>query len=538
MVGGMLTLDLIAAFPFALIDLLVSSFERAWTTTRIVRAVRLVKLLRGVQLPLVTNALERHTKFNPGLLRVMRLLLILLIICHWCGCLWYFIGAVAQKDLYNLWTPTETLRGQPLGHKYLYSFYWAFGLLTGIAPTNVTPQTAIEAGFSIVTLMGGVCMSALVVSSATSAVANLDAYAETHQTELDAINGYLHFKRVPHDLRRRINNFHTYIWSSTQFIDQNSAIAGLPPQLRLQLLLALNLRCLAGVPIFKHCDTRVIIIVVQSMKSAVFCPDEFVVRAGTYGKALFLITRGTVHVLDKVGATSTVLATLSDNDFFGEMSLVTHEKTNASIRVAHYTDMNVLLRSDFLRIVELFPELAKVVSQIRDSLAMEKARKLNAASGNSVRKSGGSLWDRPKLRAVRIAASLDKKRACVERAVKGRCSTLSTLGCGGGGILTNGGGMQSLRRTTVRRSGEDANSGSGCLSRTHVTRDLSGGGGLGIAGVVAAAAAVAQEPTQPGSVLGHASLQSSGSSSSKGGSSTDPAIQEEEEEAHEGSQQQ
>ena len=52
-----------------------------------------------------------------------------------------------------------------------------------------------------------------------------------------------------------------------------------------------------------------------------------------------------------------VLATLSDNDFFGETSLVSHDKTNASIRSESYSDMNVLLRSDFLRIVELFLRL-------------------------------------------------------------------------------------------------------------------------------------------------------------------------------------
>ena len=516
----MLTLDLIAAFPFALIDVLVSDFNRAWATTRIVRAMRLFKLLRGLKLPLVTNVLERYTRFNPGLLRVMRLLLILLICCHWTGCMWYYIGAVAQRDVYNEWTPTAELRGRSLIHKYLASFYWAFGLLTGIAPTNVSPETAVETLFSVLTLMGGVCISALVISSATSAVANLDAYAEMHQTELDAINGYLRFKRVPLDLRRRINNFHNYIWSSMQYMDQNSAISGLPPQLRLQLLLALNLRCLAGVPIFKHCDTRVIIIVVQSMKSAVFCPDEFVVRQGTYGKALFLIARGTVQVLDK-NAKVDVLATLSDNDFFGEMSLVTHEKTNASIRSVHYSDMNVLLRSDFLQIVELFPELAKVVSKIRDSLHKEEARKL-AGGGAGQAKPGASI--RPRLKAVRLATaastSLEKKRCRVENAVKSRCSTI-----GSGGVLTNSSSLQGLRRMTRAGGGSAA----ACAQRratratcsgrdtTKVPRDVTGEGGLDDGGgdgnsSAGANGAAPQEQPQPGCVLGHPTLRSSGSS--------------------------
>jgi hypothetical protein len=37
--------------------------------------------------------------------------------------------------------------------------------------------------------------------------------------------------------------------------------------------------------------------VVQRMKSAIYCPDECIVRQGTTPKGLFLITRGMVHVL-------------------------------------------------------------------------------------------------------------------------------------------------------------------------------------------------------------------------------------------------
>ena len=59
-----------------------------------------------------------------------------------------------------------------------------------------------------------------------------------------------------------------------QYMDQSHAIKGLPPQLKLQLLLAINMRQLARVPIFKHCDTRVILMIVQRMQreiDALFC---------------------------------------------------------------------------------------------------------------------------------------------------------------------------------------------------------------------------------------------------------------------------
>ena len=42
-----------------------------------------------------------------------------------------------------------------------------------------------------------------VCSSANSAVHSVDAVAEAQRRELEIINGFLHFKRVPVDLRRR-----------------------------------------------------------------------------------------------------------------------------------------------------------------------------------------------------------------------------------------------------------------------------------------------------------------------------------------------
>ena len=70
------------------------------------------------------------------------------------------------------------------------------------------------------------------------------------------------------------------------------------------------------VPLFKHCDIRTMISIVERMQSAIYCPGEMMVREGTPGKAIFLINHGTAHVL-KGGQ---VVVVLSDHEFFGEHS--------------------------------------------------------------------------------------------------------------------------------------------------------------------------------------------------------------------------
>ena len=236
------------------------------------------------------------------------------------------------------------------------------GLLTGIVPRDISPDTILETVFTVGSMLVGVAMLALVVSSATSALHSVDAVAEAQRRELELINGFLDFKRVPHDLRRRINSFYHYLFGAAQVrnLDRSSAIHSLPPQLHMQLLVAINMRTLSNVPLFKHCDIRTMISIVERMQSAIYCPGEMMVREGTPGKAIFLINHGTAHVL-KGGQ---VVVVLSDHEFFGEQSIITDVLCTASVRAITYCDMAILMREHFQQVCELFPELSEQLSKV------------------------------------------------------------------------------------------------------------------------------------------------------------------------------
>ena len=143
-----------------------------------------------------------------------------------------------------------------------------------------------------------------------------------------------------------INSFYDYLFGAMRSLDRSSAIASLPPQLRMQLLVAINMRTLSNVrmafdhgtrtcihacmcmrmcmciqvPLFKHCDIRTMISIVERMQMAIYCPGEMMVREGTPGKAIFLINHGTAHVV-RAGQ---VVVVLSDHEFFGEQGIISH----------------------------------------------------------------------------------------------------------------------------------------------------------------------------------------------------------------------
>ena len=97
------------------------------------------------------------------------------------------------------------------------------------------------------------------------------------------------------------------------------------------------------------------------------------------GDALFMIVSGRVKVtiLSDDGR-ETILAVLSDDDFFGEMSLLDNEPRSATAIAMQDTEMVVLRQRDFLSIVEKRPRVAINLLAVLSS----RLRKANQQIGN------------------------------------------------------------------------------------------------------------------------------------------------------------
>lgn len=97
------------------------------------------------------------------------------------------------------------------------------------------------------------------------------------------------------------------------------------------------------------------------------------------GDALFMIVSGRVKVtiLSDDGR-EIILAVLTDNDFFGEMSLLDNEPRSATAIALQETEMAVLHQRDFLSIVEKRPRVAINLLSVLSA----RLRKANQQIGN------------------------------------------------------------------------------------------------------------------------------------------------------------
>ena len=102
----------------------------------------------------------------------------------------------------------------------------------------------------------------------------------------------------------------------------------------------------------------------NSCTTRVYAPGEAVVRQGQEGNSMFVITHGSVKVQIPEKDYQKTINTLGENDFFGEMSLLTGEPRTANVVAVVESEV---LRIDKVGLQPIFegnPTLVEAVSEL------------------------------------------------------------------------------------------------------------------------------------------------------------------------------
>ncbi len=98
--------------------------------------------------------------------------------------------------------------------------------------------------------------------------------------------------------------------------------------------------------------------------SRVYAPNEPIVRIGQEGNSMFVIIRGTVKVQIPEKGYQKTINTLRENDFFGEMSLLTGEPRSATVIAIHEAEVLRIDKSGLKPLFESNPELVQSISEL------------------------------------------------------------------------------------------------------------------------------------------------------------------------------
>lgn len=112
----------------------------------------------------------------------------------------------------------------------------------------------------------------------------------------------------------------------------------------------------------------------------VFGPREAIITRGEGIASMFVILNGGVEVIGKAAEGSrVVLAKLGIGDCFGEMSLLTGEPRNATVRAVADSMTMEIRKEDLLPLIEGNPELADHLAEVIEARRISRAESLKSA---------------------------------------------------------------------------------------------------------------------------------------------------------------
>ncbi|XP_074627636.1 cyclic nucleotide-gated channel alpha-3-like isoform X1 [Acropora palmata] len=338
-----------------------------------VKLLRLFRLLKYHSVDLFFVMSDYRTS-KPYRLRAFKLILYLSVAMHWVACLYYTISEYEGLGT-NDWVYTETKTGgDHFARKYIKSFYWSVLTLMTIGETP-SPQTNVEYIFTGCMFLLGIFVFATVVGNVGDVISNMNAARTNFQSRMDSIKQFMEQHEVPDTLQTRVKRWAHYAWSRNQAFDEGSSLEMLPERLRAEIAIHVHLDTLRKVKIFKDCEQGLLCELVLKLRPQIFSPGDYICRSGEIGRDMYIINNGKVEVviLDASTSEEVVVASLSEGNYFGEISLLRLDggknRRSADVRSVGYSELLCLSQKDLMEALEEYPDAKKVLeNQGRDRL--------------------------------------------------------------------------------------------------------------------------------------------------------------------------
>ena len=123
------------------------------------------------------------------------------------------------------------------------------------------------------------------------------------------------------------------------------------------LLVIIAIAILVGVGIMKYNASH------RLFEVETYSPGEVIVRQGEPGLCAYFIQAGQVEVIRNEHDQEKVVATLGNDEYFGEMALLSDEPRNATVRALKETRVATLGKDNFIKLLAVLPDTKDSVLQ-------------------------------------------------------------------------------------------------------------------------------------------------------------------------------
>ncbi|XP_055379901.1 potassium voltage-gated channel subfamily H member 8 isoform X2 [Condylostylus longicornis] len=369
---GWFVVDILAALPF---DHLYASDLYSGEESHI----HLVKLTRLLRLARLMQKMDRYSQYTAMILTL--LMLCFSLVAHWLACIWYVI---AEKEGYyndddwdigwmhalaeRLKVPVDNITNV---EAYATALYFTFTSLTSVGFGNVSANTTAEKVFSIIMMLIGALMHAVVFGNVTAIIQRMYSRRSLYESKWRDLKDFIALHQMPKELKQRIQDYFQTSWSLSHGIDIYETLKEFPEELRGDVSMHLH-REILQLPIFESASQGCLKLLSLHIKTNFCAPGEYLIHKGDALNYIYYLCNGSMEVVkddmvvailgkgDLVGCDINVHLVITSN---GQVTTTTNSagqeivmRSSSDVKALTYCDLKCMHMAGFLEVLRLYPE--------------------------------------------------------------------------------------------------------------------------------------------------------------------------------------
>lgn len=129
-------------------------------------------------------------------------------------------------------------------------------------------------------------------------------------------------------------------------------------------LLKEDIEVLREVPIFASVELSKLKLLAFASQRMSFDPGQVLCREGDFGDTAYVIIQGSADVCVRAGDTEITVASLSRNDFVGDMAILCDTPRTATVRASSRCETLVIGKTQLLGLLRSFPDMSIAMMRV------------------------------------------------------------------------------------------------------------------------------------------------------------------------------
>jgi CRP-like cAMP-binding protein len=401
---GML-IDLVASFPFTLIDSLTSgSYSnilkvlRLRALSKLLKLSRIVKVMGKTEYSLLKD-IQGFLSISHSFARLLKFLSMTIITLHICACMWHW--AAKNEDFGpSSWVYQYGCVDDPVYRKYLISLYWAMTTLSTIGYGDVHAYSNIEKLISIFWMGFAVYFLSYSISNLSSMLSEIDYKKTLMRKKMNFIDEFSKeiklSKRLKKEIQKKLlESIERFNYS---YSDRTSLLNDFPKDLKLEIAYDMHNGIATKFPLFSQESDSFLLEILPLMENMSVQGLRTIYSYGEHANKIYFLVKGKVHYV--IPNEKTVFQVFNNEEYFGDIEvLLNTPRLNCSVAVSECTF--IIMGVDILKkIHSFFPNfyskikdaakkrykiLTRNIIEMKMLLELNKRKTLNIDSINSVR---------------------------------------------------------------------------------------------------------------------------------------------------------